>query len=232
MTRLLRAAYRIAHKLALRLNLSGGQDPLSNPLSGDTCIQYAFAVRHLLKLDRARYRTVLDVGCCRSPLTPIMKELGFEVDGIDLLPSPLSYQGVEYIEGDFLTANLKDSYDVVVMVYVLEHVGLSGRYNSPEVKDGDIKALEKVKQILNPGGMLIVTLPYGQEKIIRPLHRVYNKDSRLLKYALENFEPEAEEYYQNNSQNVWVKCKESEARKVTPSENNYALGLFVFRGKA
>ncbi len=223
--------FRIASKIALRLGLWPESNPLLYPLSGDTCIQYAFAISNLLRLNKNNYQTVLEVGCCRSSLTPIMKELGFTVCGIDLMPSPLSYKGVKYIQGDFLTLNFKDSYDIIVMVYVLEHVGLKGRYDSTEVEDGDIIALEKVKQILNPGGVLIFTIPYGVEKTVKPLHRVYNRNSRLLKYAYENFEVQAEEFYKNNSKNIWVKCEESEARKVMPSENNYALGLFTFGNK-
>jgi len=223
--------FGIASKLARRLDLWPESNPLLLPLEGDTCIQYAFAIRNLLKLDRGTYKNVLEVGCCRSALTPIMKELGFTVCGIDLMPSPLSYAGVKYIEGDFLTADVRDTYDVVAMVYVLEHIGLKGRYHSTEVESGDIRALEKVKQILNPGGVLIFTIPYGEERTIRPLHRVYNKNSRLLRYAYENFLPVAEEFYQNNSKNTWVKCEESEARNVVPSAENYALGLFAFRNK-
>jgi len=223
--------FGIASRVARRLDLWPESNPLLLPLDGDICVQYAFAVRNLLKLNRDTYKTVLEVGCCRSALTPIMKELGFTVCGIDLMPSPLSYEGVRYIEGDFLTADIEDSYDVVAMVYVLEHIGLTSRYHSTEVEDGDISALEKVKQIMNPGGVLIFTIPYGEEKTIRPLHRVYNKNSKLLRYAYENFELDAEEFYKNNPKNVWTKCEENEARGVTPSEGNYALGLFAFRNK-
>ncbi len=51
-----------------------------------------------------------------SPLTTIMEELGFSVDGIDLRRSPLSYDGVNYIQGDFLSIDLKKFYDVIYYV--------------------------------------------------------------------------------------------------------------------
>jgi len=203
---------------------------LANPLTGDRCIEYAFVVKNLVKLDRNEYKTVLDIGSWASPLTTIIKEIGFKVDGMDLPPSsPILYEGVKYIQGDFLSVDVKDSYDVVVLCSTIEHIGLGGRYGSKDIEDGDIKAIEKVKKILRPGGILILTIPYGEEKTIKPLHRVYNKTGRLLKYAYENFEVEVEEFYKNNLENVWVKCEEPEAREVKPSEDNYALGLFCFR---
>jgi SAM-dependent methyltransferase len=204
-------------------------NPILNPLSGDRCIEYGFVIKNLIGLDRSRYRSVLDIGCYASPLTTIIRELGFAVDGVDLLPSPYIYQGVNHLQGDFLSLDFKVSYDVVVLCSTIEHIGLGGRYGSRNIEDGDMKAIEKVKQLLNTQGILILTVPYGKEKTIKPLHRVYNKSSRLLRYAYDNFKVEVEEFYKNNSEDIWVKCSENEARRVIPSEHNYALGLFMFR---
>jgi len=139
------------------------------------------------------------------------------------------YDGINYIQGDFLSVELRGTYDIVILCSTIEHIGLEGRYGSSSIKEGDIEALKKIKKILNPNGILILTIPYGKEKTIKPLHRVYNKDSKLLRYAYKNFEVLSEEFYKNNSKNIWIKCTEIEAKKVVPSEDNYALGLFVFR---
>jgi len=203
--------------------------PLINPLTGDRCIEYAFVIKILKDLDGDRYQRVLDIGCHASPLTTIIKELGFIVDGIDLLPSPCIYNGVNYIENDFLLQKFNKPYDIVILCSTIEHVGLKGRYGSPDIKDGDLRTLKKIKTILTPNGVLILTIPYGEEKIIMPLHRVYNKNSNLLKYAYDNFQIFMEEFYKNNSENIWIKCEESDARKTPSTENNYALGSFVFR---
>jgi SAM-dependent methyltransferase len=218
-----------ALKLWLLLSLS---DPLSNPLMGDRCVEYGFVIKILGSLGKTRYKSVLDIGCFASPLTTIIKEIGFNIDGIDLIPSPYIYDGVNYIQGDFISVDFKISYDVIVLCSTIEHIGLKGRYGSAEIKEGDIKTLKKVKNILNTDGILILTIPYGIEKTIRPLHRVYNKKSELLKYAYVNFKILQEEFYKKSSQNIWIKCEENEAREVDPSENNYALGLFAFIKKS
>ena len=144
------------------------------------------------------------------------------------MPAPYIYNGVKYYHGDFLKAELgKSFYDIVVLCSTVEHIGLEGRYGSPSVQNGDVRALEKTKHVLRPEGILILTVPYGKEKTIKPLHRVYNKNSDLLKFAYANFNVVDEEFYKNNKENKWVKCDENEAREVVPSEDNYALGLFV-----
>ena len=223
---------KIIRKLAKKLwNFLPPSDPLSNPLMGDRCIEYGFVIKILGSLNKTRYKSVLDIGCFASPLTTMIKEIGFIVDGIDLMPSAYIYDGVNYIQGDFISVDFKSSYDVIVLCSTIEHIGLKGRYGSSEIKEGDIKTLKKVKNILNPDGILILTIPYGIEKTIRPLHRVYNKKSELLKYAYANFKILQEEFYKNNPQNIWIKCEENEAREVKPSEDNYALGLFVFMKK-
>jgi len=225
---------RIIRKFALKFWRSSlGSDPFVYPLIGDRCIEYAFAVKSLVGLDRNRYRKVLDIGCFASPLTTIIKEIGYAVDAIDLLPAPYVYDGVNYFRVDFLEADLKESfYDVVILCSTVEHIGLEGRYGSRSIINGDIKALKKVKQILRDGGILVLTVPYGKEKIIKPLHRVYNKNSKWLKYVYENIVLVTEEFYKKNDQeSIWVKCNEKDAASVIPSEDNYALGLFLFKKK-
>jgi SAM-dependent methyltransferase len=222
--------FKLFRKVGLKLWLSYESDPSSNPLWGDTCVLYAFIIKNLINLDKNKFKTVLDVGCYRSPLTPIIKEIGFSVDGIDILPSPASYEGVNYIQGDFISKPLKNNYyDIVVMCYVISHIGLGSRFKAGVLKDGDLKAIEKVEQLLKPRGILIITIPYGKEKIVMPWHRVYNKNGKLLQYIYHHFDVITEEFYKNNLENIWVKCEESEAKNVEPSEDNYALGLFVFR---
>ncbi len=201
-------------------------------LVGDRCIEYAFVIKSLVNLDKTTYQKVLDVGCFASPLTTAIKEIGFIVDGIDLMPTICAYEGVNYIKNDFLLADFKESYyDAVVFCSTIEHVGLGGRYGSPSVEDGDIRSIKKACRILRPNGILIMTLPYGPIRIIKPFHRIYNKESALMKYARNAFETVTEEFYKKNQSNVWCKCSENEARAVIPSSDSYALGLFVFKKK-
>ncbi|MBI5680705.1 MAG: class I SAM-dependent methyltransferase [Methanobacterium sp.] len=217
-------------KLAYKFKKYFQVDPMEIPLTGDRCIEYAYIIRHLTKLNQ-EYQSVLDVGCFASPLTSIISEMNFKVDGIDL-NQKLPYKGnVNYISGDFISFKFPSNYDICVMCSTIEHIGLEGRFNSPNYISGDINAILKTKEILVDEGILILTIPYGKEKLIHPLHRVYNKEGKLFKEINNYFEVIDEEYYKNNSENVFVKCEETEAKEVEPSENNYALGLFCLKRK-
>ena len=52
-------------------------------------------------------------------------------------------EGITYLEADFMTADLPETYDVVVALAVMHHVPLEA-------------GLERLKSLLNPGGMLLV----------------------------------------------------------------------------
>lgn len=210
-------------------NFVSNSKSLQSPLNGDRCIEYAFVIRSLIKLNKNSYKTVLDVGCYSSPLTTIIAELGYKVDGIDLPKTSYRYKNINYIQGDFLKLEFNNLYDIVVLCSTIEHIGIGGRYKSDNIIEGDIKALNKVKKIIKTNGILVLTLPYGKECVIQPFHRVYNKESKLLRYVYSNFKIVTEEFYINNDKNIWINCCEGEARSVDPTEDNYALGLFVFK---
>jgi SAM-dependent methyltransferase len=221
---------RTARQLDQRLHrfFSGRSDLFANPLFGDRCIEYAFVIEQLAPLDRNK--SVLDVGCCGSPLTTVVKGMGFHtVHGIDLLPSPLDFPGVDFFSGDFLTTtDLCPRYDVVVFCSSIEHFGLAGRYKSKSHSDGDLRALRRAIDLLPAGGVLVLTLPYGVEKTFAPWHRVYNKGSELLKCALANLQLNTEKFFARVASNPWAACTEEQAARVVPTANSYALGMFAF----
>jgi len=199
-----------------------------NPLCGDRSIEFAFVIEQLSPLDRNT--SVLDVGCCGSPLTTAIRAMGFQsVHGIDLMPSPVDFPGIRFFSGDFLTTpDLNPHYDVVIFCSSIEHFGLGGRYGSKDSSDYDLLALRKAIELLPAGGVLVLTIPYGVERTIAPWHRVYNKNSKVLKHALENLELKTESYYARSVQGPWAPCSEAEAAKVIPTTDSYALGMFLF----
>lgn len=219
-----------ARRLDRRLHrlFSGRSDLLANPLFGDRCIEYAFVIQQLAFLDRDN--SVLDVGCCGSPLTTAIKGMGFrQVHGIDLLPSPVEFPGVEFFADDFLaTTRLNHGYDAVVFCSSIEHFGLNGRYKSRGYNDGDLRALQRGIDLLPVGGTLILTIPYGVEKTIAPWHRVYNKQSSLLSHALTRLSLRTEAFFMRRVPGPWTECSGADAARVVPTANSYALGMFSF----
>ncbi len=95
-----------------------------------------FDIRHKSIVDAIPFfalseLTVLDVGCGDGPVSRLMKSIGWQVDAVDIKRHE-SWDhdgGVNFIEGDFLTAEgLQDRYAVVMCSEVLEHLPAYGQF--------------------------------------------------------------------------------------------------------
>jgi SAM-dependent methyltransferase len=102
---------------------------------------------------------VLDFGCGFGPLLSALKRAGVtEAEGLDIAPEAIQYcqaHGLRCTDGnanpDFFKEH-RGYYDFVLMSHVLEHFP----------KDQVVVQLRQVKEILNPGGGLIVMVPNAQ----------------------------------------------------------------------
>jgi SAM-dependent methyltransferase len=125
---------------------------------------------------------VLDLGCAESTSSLEMASLGFDVVGVDLRPLPLEHPNFRMLIADIGNLPLPDaSFDVVVSLSTIEHVGLDWYTPSPD-GTSDHKVVAEVKRLLKPGGRFILTVPFGQH-IVTPVHRVYDRallDALLL----------------------------------------------------
>jgi hypothetical protein len=69
----------------------------------------------------------------------------------------------------------KDRFDVALSLSTYEHSGL-GRYGDPIDPDGDLLAMNELKEIVVPGGLAFVAVPIGREAVFFNLHRVYGRE--------------------------------------------------------
>ena len=178
-------------------------------------LEYPFVLRNL-ELEKGR--KILDVGCVGTPFPLILASLGYQTYGIDIREwsGKLQYPNFHFIKEDMRRTSFPDEFfERITAVSTIEHIGLSGRYGSDEDLDGDKKAVKEMRRILKRGGKIFITVPYGEAKIIRPFHRVY--DQKMLQELLHGLRIEKEEYYikKNNS---WLSASKSEAEKVKSTE--------------
>lgn len=157
-------------------------------LLGDRAIEYGFVQLHI-PAGRGR---ALDVGSGGiGTLSEAMQRAGWQVTALDQEEVAVP-NGVTRLIGDVLTLDLPQ-YDLIVACSTVEHVGLAGRYGVTEsVEDGDLLAMQKLRKALAPGGMLILTLPVGRDRVHSPMHRVYGE---RLEKLLEGFEVLSETYW-------------------------------------
>ena len=144
----------------------GGMD-----ISIDRHFEYAFAIGRLKNHKRG---LIVDVGGGGSLLSPILVALGFDVIGYDLYPWSLKYPCYEHRVGDACHMLFKNStVDICVSISCIEHMG-DKRYGK-NITATDRLFMEEVLRILKPGGILIISMPYGISQE-RSSHRVYNED--------------------------------------------------------
>ena len=125
---------------------------------------------------------VLDIGCMESELPLLVAGLGYQVTGCDFREYPYKVPNFRFVKGDILSLPFGDNtFDSVVCVSTIEHVGI-GFYGDPKGDTKpDIKASREINRVLKTNGLFILTVPFGKAQI-NEQQRIYDKQSidRLL----------------------------------------------------
>lgn len=113
-------------------------------------------------------KKLLEIGCGSGQMLKNMRDLGWEVTGIDFDPQCQSITqetGIPVYQGDVLEQNLPaNSFDVIVMSHVIEHL--------PD----PIATLKECLRLLRPNGHLIAITPNTNGYN----HKYFKKNSRIL----------------------------------------------------
>ena len=117
-------------------------------------------------LDNIRYSgKVLDVGCQESRLADFLVDYYGEVWGIDINEQScwgdFSDKKYNFVVGDIRTHKFDTKFDDIIFMSSLEHIGLEAYHNKWFDSSGDRQALVASRKLLNAGGFIYVTIPYG-----------------------------------------------------------------------
>jgi SAM-dependent methyltransferase len=213
---------RFAIKSLLKGEPWGGFD-----LRGEKELEWSWVISNLPPPPKR----CLDIGCCYSPITPTMVAMGNTVMGIDLEELPYRLSGLTFVKGDFNSLELPEaSFDVVVLCSVVEHIGLAGRFGVKESDpDGDLKAMQKVKRLLADGGVLLLTIPVGEDWVFHPWHRVYGRSR--LPFLLEGWTEIRSRFFTKQPDGPWSEATREQALSYPKCPRRYALGQFVLTPK-
>jgi SAM-dependent methyltransferase len=193
-------------------------------LAGDREIEWTWTLAHV----RRGGARVLDFGSGNGMMALGAAFAGDDVVAVDLEPEqyPFHPYRIEYVRGDFNQFDLEPhSFDQILNCSSIEHVGVAGRYGSPDEPDGDLRAMEKMSQILKPDGDMVLTIPVGLDAIHPPLHRIYG-EQRLAR-LLERWKIREESYWAKPSSPRFEPVTRVQALSEAGSKSYYALGLFV-----
>jgi SAM-dependent methyltransferase len=215
-------ALAVAGDLAVRASRRVGATTDAPSLDGDRWVEWSFC---MARMATGEGRT-LDFGADIGFLSLAAAQRGHEVIALDREPSALQYRHprVTHVRADVLDWTPDEPFDQVVNCSSVEHVGLAGRYGSTDEADGDLRAMERMSGMLNPGGRMILTIPVGRDLTVAPQHRIYGE--QRLPRLIEYFEPVEEQFWRKESTH-WDQCERSEALATQGSRSFYSLGLFV-----
>jgi SAM-dependent methyltransferase len=175
-------------------------------------------------------KRALEIGSGKSPIIPAMQALGYNVTAVDLSTDITSvYSDITFYRGDFTKIAFENPFDIIVLCSVVEHIGLSGRFNSDEDAEGDLKAMKKACELLEPNGRLFLTIPVGIDTIQKPFHRIYGKNR--LKALLDGFAVVDSRYLIKRPWGPWSLTDEEKALNFGPDNQRYALGEFILTTK-
>ena len=105
---------------------------------------------------------IADVGAVESLVALSLAMLGYDVTAVDLRPYPFEHPRLRSVAGPVEEWDEKDeSFDAIVCLSTIEHVGL-GAYGE-DAKDGraDIAAMKRMHDLVKPGGLLVLTTRFG-----------------------------------------------------------------------
>lgn len=194
-------------------------------LEGDRYIEYSQIAAHLPRGPGK----ALEFGCGRSYLALMAAQRGFDVTAIDLTPVdwPYVHPRLRFIQKDIFDLNFPlSSLDLIINCSAIEHVGL-GRYGDHPDTNGDLGAMKLLGSLLKPGGVMLLTIPVGQDAVFAPRHRVYGPER--LPLLLDGYLVDNKDYWTKDGRNRWVIVEEDEALTREPTPSVYSLGCFVLK---
>jgi len=161
----------------------------------DRYIEYPFVIRNLPRPPAK----ILDCGCAGSFFPLILSSFGYDTYAVDIrkysILNRLEYQNFHFLrESICRTSFPPDYFDAISAISTLEHIGLSG----------DEKAMQEIKRIVKPEGSILITIPFGRAKILRPFSRIY--DSNWVKKITKGLVIEIKEFYMQDKNEDWLKC--------------------------
>lgn len=128
---------------------------------------------------------ILDVGAAESTISLSLASLGHHVTALDPRGYPFAHPNLTEAATVVETYESKDgSFDAVLLVSTLEHVGLGfyGEQGGPE--GADRRALQRLGRMLDSRGVVVLTVPYGKAQVTDK-ERVY--DDRALEELLDGW---------------------------------------------
>lgn len=146
---------------------------------GDRCLSIFGAVYASGALVFPPNAQVLEIGCAEADwMTPMLAlRPDLHITGIDWRASG-ERPGTVY-RGNVLTQDFPEaSFDAIVGISSVEHIGLGHYESDPIDRDGDVHAMQRAVRWLKPGGWVYADVPYNTTyRVCGTEYRAYDADA-------------------------------------------------------
>lgn len=148
-----------------------------------------------------------------------------QLEVLDVRPLTVEIPNVSFTQCDITLPNpaLSGIYDCVTCLHTLEHIGL-GRYGDNLDPDGWSKALASLAELLQPQGILLLSVPIGAQRIQFNAQRIFHP-STIIRDASDNQLNLSDFHYLTDS-GVFVRSDLGDFDFL--SSRRYTLGIFCF----
>jgi hypothetical protein len=120
---------------------------------------------------------VVDVGASESTLVLSLASLGYAAVAVDPRGYPFPHAGLGVHEGTLDDFAPEGPVDAIIFLSSIEHFGLPAYALGDLVTpDADHRALARSRELLAPGGLLVLTVPYG-EAGVTDFERTYDEST-------------------------------------------------------
>ena len=179
-------------------------------------VEIAFAHKHISF--NGIGKRALEFGCTRSELALQLASLGYEVLGVDLRKYPFTHPRLKFFQHNILDFEDDEGYDYITAISVIEHIGL-GAYGETR-RETDLQlVMNKLSSILKPGGVLIITVPFGQayqDKFLRSFTRA----DVVNLFKSDDINLVDEKYFCRTEFKFWQPCDHQDTVKISNAKSD------------
>ena len=137
------------------------------------------------------------------------------------------FRGGKY-RGDFISYDFGiDTFDIIMLISTIEHFPQCtegpdrGTYKEGE----DIKGYKKALSLLNEGGLIILTVPFGKP-VWQAYHQNYNMDL-ILQMCEGSSIIDSRTYILDDSTDTWILTNPKDMEEVLYTSKAYGVGCFI-----
>lgn len=121
---------------------------------------------------------ILDVGGSESTVGLSLATLGHRVTVVDPRPHPLAHPNLEHAAcrlDELPVPAAADRFDAAVVLSAVEHFGLEHYGLGWHDPRADVAALSRLRELVAPGGLLVLTVPFAGQASVDGFQRVYDE---------------------------------------------------------